>query len=287
MQPAHPLYPIGIVGTGRVACALATTLAGAGQLAIWGRDSGKAQELAAQVNGQACVSPDTMLDSCKTVILAVADDALEPLIVQFGCGEALSNPPLVCHVSGRSGAALLEPLRKRGALTAAIHPAMTFTGDPQAERERMIGARFAVTAPDPAAREAAHALVALLGGAAVDVAEEHRALYHAALSHAANHLVTLLSGAQDMLRASGISEPSPLLAPLIRAALENTLAKGFEALSGPLLRGDSGTIEGHLKAIAENSPRQLPAYRAMASATLDELERQGREPDAALRARLT
>ncbi len=122
---------------------------------------------------------------------------------------------------------------------------------------------------------------------AVEIAEGHRALYHAALSHAANHLVTLLSGASDALRAAGADKPGALLAPLVRAALENSLARGFDALSGPLLRGDGDMIARHLAALARDCPGLLPAYRAMALATLDGLARAGKNPPPELRALVT
>jgi predicted short-subunit dehydrogenase-like oxidoreductase (DUF2520 family) len=105
--------------------------------------------------------------------------------------------------------------------------------------------------------------------------EQHRTLYHAALCHAANHLVTLLAGASGALATAGVGDPQALLAPLVRAALDNSLDRGFAALSGPLLRGDRDTIADHLAALAQDDPALLPAYRAMALATLDAMERTG------------
>ena len=137
----------------------------------------------------------------------------------------------------------------------------------------MAGARFAITAAAGEAIERARQIVASLGGVAVEIAEDRRALYHAALCHASNHLVTLISGAAGGLKDAGVDDPATLLAPLVRAALENGLAHGFAGLSGPLLRGDARTIGDHLAALADDSPALLPAYRAMARATLDELER--------------
>jgi predicted short-subunit dehydrogenase-like oxidoreductase (DUF2520 family) len=147
----------------------------------------------------------------------------------------------------------------------------------------MAGARFAVTASSDLALALAHKVVACLKGVAVDIPEAQRALYHAALCHAANHLVTLMAGSQRALAAAGVEEPSALLAPLVRAALENSLAHGFAALSGPLLRGDGQTIGNHLVALAQDCPEMAPAYRAMALATLDELGRDDRDLRATLR----
>ena len=236
-----------------------------------GRNPDHAAAAVEAIGRAQAVALSTSLSShCDLILLAVADDALPAVIAD------LATMPLsatICHVSGRSGAALLDPLRAQGATTAAVHPAMTFTGDPAAEVARMQGARFAITGADAPAIAAARRLVALLGGVAVEVAEEHRALYHAALCHAANHLVTLIAGASDALVAAGVAEPGALLAPLVRAALDNSLDRGIDALSGPLLRGDRQTIGNHLTALRAHAPELLPAYRAMAIATLDALGR--------------
>lgn len=280
----HPAYrQIGLIGTGRVARALGLGLAphSAAPILVQGRNPDHAAAAVTAIGRAQAVALSTSLSSnCDLILLAVADDALPAVIAD------LATMPLsatICHVSGRSGAALLDPLRAQGAITAAVHPAMTFTGDPAAEVARMQGARFAITGADAPSIAAARKLVALLGGVAVEVAEEHRALYHAALCHAANHLVTLIVGASDALTAAGVVEPGALLAPLVRAALDNSLDRGIDALSGPLLRGDRQTIGNHLTALNAHAPELLPAYRAMALATLDALDRD----EAALRSDLS
>jgi predicted short-subunit dehydrogenase-like oxidoreductase (DUF2520 family) len=96
----------------------------------------------------------------------------------------------------------------------------------------------------------------------------------------------LLDGSFGALRSAGVDDPAALLAPLVRAALENSLAQGFAALSGPLLRGDGETIVRHLAALADHSPELLPAYRAMALATLDAIARSGASVSPDLRAGL-
>lgn len=273
MAGAAPFRQIGIVGTGRVAAALGVALArqSASPIRLWGRDAGKA-DAAVAVIGRAEVLADieAVARTCDLIVLAVSDDALAPCIAALATVSAIDGA-LAFHVSGRSGVALLTPLAAQGWRTAAIHPAMTFTGDPQAEVRRMHGASFAVTGSTEEARAQARALVERLGGIAVDVAEEARPLYHAALCHGANHLVTLISGACDALARAGVGEPAALLAPLVRAALENSLDKGMAGLSGPLLRGDVDTIGKHLTALRADCPALLPAYRAMGVATLDAL----------------
>ena len=276
----------GIIGAGRVAQALALALrqrASAPPL-LWGRSPEKAHNAAAGVGAVAEPDLDRLVAECDVIAVAVADDALTDVVSRLAVALPAGHSPFIFHVSGRSGAAALEPLGKAGAMTAAIHPAMTFTGDPESEVGRMAGARFAITAPTGEAIERARNIVASLGGIAVEIAEEGRALYHAALCHASNHLVTLVSGAARGLKDAGVDDPGALLAPLVRAALENSLAHGFAGLSGPLLRGDAQTIGDHLATLATDSPALLPAYVAMARATLDELERRETSPSARLTA---
>lgn len=282
-------HQFGIVGAGRVAQALALGLAGHSiePPLMWGRSLEKLGAASAATGGEVAVSLDRLADDCDVIAIAVSDDAIASLVGELARELATDRAPFVFHVSGQSGAAILEPLRARGALTAAIHPAMTFTGQPGREVAQMAKARFAVTGSSTRATEQARDVVALFGGISIEIAEAQRPLYHAALCHASNHLVTLLSGASHALVRAGVDDPASLLAPLVRAALQNSLDRGFDALSGPLLRGDARTIEGHLAALAADCPELLPAYRAMARATVDELERTGAGIDlAALRGRL-
>lgn len=160
---------IGIAGSGRVARAMALALAprSAAPVLIWGRSPGRVHEAAATVGGTVAENCADLTASCDLIVIAVADAALAEVAV--GLAEALAGTePFVCHVSGGSGAAILAPLAGRGALTAAVHPAMTFTGDPAQEAGRMAGACFAITATDGEALAEARTLVALLGGVADD-----------------------------------------------------------------------------------------------------------------------
>ncbi|PNU06727.1 Rossmann-like and DUF2520 domain-containing protein [Novosphingobium guangzhouense] len=261
---------IGIVGTGRVARAFALALRGrsAAPIMLWGRSP----QRVAQVSGEVaqCTAADTLnmlTAACDLIVIAIADGAIAGIVAAMK--QAPPKPgAFVCHVSGGSGIAPLVDLQSTEVLTAAVHPAMTFTGNPAFEVSRMAEACFAVTASSDRAMAISLALVDALGGKAVEVTEDHRPLYHAALCHAANHLVTLVAGASQALTAAGVTDPGTFLAPLVRAALENTLEQGIAALSGPVLRGDADTIRSHLHAIAHDVPSLMAPYKAMAQATL-------------------
>jgi predicted short-subunit dehydrogenase-like oxidoreductase (DUF2520 family) len=108
------------------------------------------------------------------------------------------------------------------------------------------------------------------------VAEEQRSLYHAGLAHGANHLVTLVAQAMELLSAAGADDPAAILRPLLGAALDNALAEGDAALTGPIVRGDVNTVRAHLAEIAAAAPDTLPSYLALARATLDRVVTDGR-----------
>ena len=279
----------GVIGAGRVAQTLALGLAGHSiePPLMWGRSMEKLGAASATTGSEVAVSLDRLASDCDVIAIAVSDDAIFSIVEDLARELAADSATFVFHVSGSSGAAILELIRAGGALTAAIHPAMTFTGHPEREVVRMAEARFAITGSSEEANERARGIVAMLGGVSVEIAEAQRTLYHAALCHASNHMVTLLAGASQALVRAGVDDPAALIAPLACAALENSLDRGFGALSGPLLRGDVRTIESHLAVLAADCSELLPAYRALALATVDELERTGADVDlAALRDRL-
>jgi predicted short-subunit dehydrogenase-like oxidoreductase (DUF2520 family) len=187
---------------------------------------------------------------------------------------ALAEDQIVAHTSGAHGLAVLGGIRG-----FALHPAMTFTGD-VTDLGRLPGTAFGLTAPADL-RPLAARLVTDLGGIPEWVAEDARPLYHAALAHGANHLVTLVNEAADLLRAAGIERPDLVLSPLLHAALDNALRLGDAALTGPVSRGDAGTVAKHLERMPAES---VPAYLALARRTADRAIASGRlrPQDAAL-----
>jgi predicted short-subunit dehydrogenase-like oxidoreductase (DUF2520 family) len=109
-----------------------------------------------------------------------------------------------------------------------------------------------------------------MGAEPVVVSEQMRPLYHAALAHGANHLVTLVAQALDLLAGAGVENGARVLAPLLSAALDNALRQGDAALTGPVARGDAGTVTAHLAAIEAAGVADAPgSYRALARATAD------------------
>jgi predicted short-subunit dehydrogenase-like oxidoreductase (DUF2520 family) len=151
---------------------------------------------------------------------------------------------------------------------------MTFAGRPE-DVDRLSGAAFGVTSLDEL-RPVAESLVLEMGGEPVWVPESARALYHASLTIASNHLVTLVNDSLSLLSGAGVAEPARLAAPLLSASLDNVLRLGDGALTGPVSRGDIATVAAHLDTLHRSAPDVLPAYVAMARRTAERALASGR-----------
>ena len=265
---SHPArLRVGIVGAGRVGAVLGAALRRAGHeiAGVYAVSAASRDRAADLLPGVPVVDLPTAVAGMDLVLLAVPDDVLGDLVAGLAATNTWEAGQLVAHTSGRDGVAVLEPVRAAYALPLALHPAMTFTGTAM-DLERLADCVFGVTAPE-GLRELAMALVLDMGGTPVWIAEEMRVTYHAALAHGANHLVTLIAQAMEVLAAAGVEHPDRALGPLVRAALDNALRLRDAALTGPVARGDVGTVERHLAALEALAPQVKDTYVALARAT--------------------
>jgi predicted short-subunit dehydrogenase-like oxidoreductase (DUF2520 family) len=268
---------VGVVGAGRVGAVLAAALRAAGHdvAAAAGDSDASRRRIAHLLPGVPRRKPTAVSRDCDLLLLTVPDDMLSNVVSMLAASGAIREGQYVAHTSGRHGLAVLEPARALGAKVLALHPAMTFTGT-EVDLPRLVGCSFGVTADEPDAVALTKRLVADLEGTLVWVPEERRALYHAGLAHGANHLVTLVTQAMELVRESGAADPAATLRPLLTAALENALTMGDDALTGPIVRGDVETVRAHLRSIAATRPGTLPSYVALARATANTAVLDGR-----------
>ncbi|HEX2267689.1 MAG TPA: DUF2520 domain-containing protein [Actinomycetota bacterium] len=135
--------------------------------------------------------------------------------------------------------------------------------------DRFPGSSVAITARTEEALSIAETLATDAGGVPFRLAEHMKPLYHAAAVFCANYLVTVEAVAEELFRIAGLAEPVPRFAPLATAVLDRILAEGpANALTGPAVRGDVGTVRRNLKALAEHSPGAVPAYVDLARLAL-------------------
>ncbi len=267
---------VGVIGAGRVGAVLASALRSHGHqiVSVAGESDASLRRIHDLLPGVLVEKPTAVARSCDVLLLTVPDDMLENVVTQLAASGALHAGQYVVHTSGSHGLRVLEPARLVGARPVALHPAMTFTGSGR-DLDRLPECVFGVTA-GPAERDWVEQVVGELGGDVMWVAEEHRSLYHAGLAHGANHLVTLVSQAMELLGRAGADDPAAILRPLLEASLDNALTDGDAALTGPIVRGDVNTVRAHLAEIAATAPDTLASYVALAHDTLDRVVTDGR-----------
>ena len=189
--------------------------------------------------------------NAEIVLLAVPDGQVENAAALIAPGR------LVGHCSGATTLDVLEPHE-----AFSLHPLMTVTGTDA----RFDGAGCVIAGSTEHALGMAAALARTLGMRAAVVADEDRALYHAAASMASNYLVTLLGAAERMAETVGVDRT--LLVPLVRAAVDNWADGGAaRALTGPIVRGDELTIKRQRAAVASGTPDLLAVWDALATET--------------------
>jgi predicted short-subunit dehydrogenase-like oxidoreductase (DUF2520 family) len=267
---------VGVVGVGRVGSALGTALARAGHEVVAASavsDASRARA-ARLLPGAEIMPPDETVAVSELVLIAVPDDTLRSLVAGLADTGVWRPGQLVAHTSGAHGIGVLDPAAARGVLALALHPVMTFAGRPE-DLDRLDGAPFGVTSLDEV-RPVAESLVLEMGGEPVWVPENARARYHAALSVASNHLVTLVNDALTLLEGAGVGEPARLVAPLLSASLDNVLRLGDAALTGPVSRGDVETVRRHVATLRTDAPETLASYLALARRTAVRAHESGR-----------
>lgn len=263
----HPR--IGFVGAGRVANALGVVFARAGWpvSAVATRDpSNAARFLELVPHAHAVPSIAAVTEDVDLIFVTVPDDAIADVAAELRlyAGQA------AVHTSGALDAGVLEPARAAGTQLGSFHPMVAFASQEAAERS-LPGATIAV--------EGDAELVALLGQLATDIGAQPvrlpptgKTAYHAAAVLAGGGVIGLLDGVAEVARGAGLDEAGALAiyVPLIRQALSNAEAMGIgEALTGPFVRGDAGTVRNHLEAMRRLAPGAVEMYRATAARELD------------------
>lgn len=219
------------------------------------------------------------------LFLTVPDAVILPLAQQLAEEVGFHPGQIVIHCAGVHGLEVLQPAAKQGALTAALHPIFSFLGTPS-DLPLINGVSWAITTEERY-QHFFSALVLELEGQPFTLAAQDRALYHALLTHGANHLNTLVNQCVKGLTALGLENSTTALAPLLEVSLQRALQLGVEGLTGPASRGDAATIAAHMRALKilqtadnplqpSNTPNLLESYQALAKATAQQCYQRGK-----------
>jgi predicted short-subunit dehydrogenase-like oxidoreductase (DUF2520 family) len=201
------------------------------------------------------------LAGAAVVLLAVPDAQVTPVAERLAATGALGAAHVVLHLSGLLDRRALAPLASCGAALGSWHPLQTFRDD-----EGTLQGVPAVVEGDPAARAAAHDLAVAVGMTPVlEIGAQAKPTYHAAAVFASNYLVVLAAIAERLGREAGLATSWRLFLPLMRRTLEYLEHHDPAAsLTGPIRRGDVGTVETHLQALEPDVARLYAALAAEA-----------------------
>jgi predicted short-subunit dehydrogenase-like oxidoreductase (DUF2520 family) len=203
------------------------------------------------------------------VIIGVPDDLIAPVCSEVAERGGFGPNQQVLHLSGSVELEALSAARERGAEVLSLHPLQTFP-TVRDGIERLPGSAIAVTAHTVTGFTVGETLARVVGGRPFRLNDEVKPLYHAAAVFCSNYLVVVEAVAERLFRLAGLEDPVSLFGPLARSTLDTTLARGpREALTGPAVRGDVGTVARNLEALVASSPPAVTPYVALATAAAD------------------
>ena len=263
---------IAIIGLGKVGTAAGFLLRSAGYaiVAIASRSASSIEQALPYTGGEAFFSLSEAASRAECILITVGDDVIAPVCKEIAGGGGIKPNNKVIHTSGAGGLDLLDAARRAGAHVASIHPIQSFA-DVKGAIESIPGSTFGITADDEI-KDWSAKMVRDLGGIPFFVPEAAKPLYHAAACMASNYLVTLMHTVEAIYSSLGLTGEEAIQAfwPLVKGTIKNIETKGtILSLTGPISRGDVGTIEKHLQALREKLPAFLPAYCAMGILTVD------------------
>lgn len=269
---------MGFIGAGTVGTAMAVRLSQRGYrvVAAASRTFASAERLASAVGGcRALRHLQEVADSADFVFITTPDAAIGQVAGQL----KWHSGQYVCHCSGADSLDVLSPVERSGAIPGGFHPLQTFAGVAQAI-ENLPGSTFGIEAGEPLLSVLKH-MANDLHGSWVVLGAGDKVLYHAAAVISCNYLVTLVKMATDLWQTFGVPPARAVeaLMPLLRGTLNNLASIGLPgALTGPIARGDAGTVEKHLRALGRSAPHLLTAYRELGMQTIPIAVARGRCP---------
>lgn len=253
-----------LVGPGRAGLSLGIALVEKGHTAVGvlGRDPGRAKAGARRLDSSR-LSWEAPLPEADLAIVAVRDDAITEVAGRLA--PQARRVRAAVHLSGLTPASALQAMAGAGVTVGAFHPLQTLP-DPTEGAAALSGAWVAVTAEDPWLQGFLENLARSIGMRPFVLEDERRALYHAAAAASSNYLITALAIAEELFTRAGV--PFDAAGPLVEAVSANAFRLGpRQALTGPIARGDVGTVRGHLEAVQQWAPELVADFRSFARAT--------------------
>jgi predicted short-subunit dehydrogenase-like oxidoreductase (DUF2520 family) len=263
-------HKFAIIGTGMVGTAIGFLLKKAGYrvTAVCDQSATALKRALPYTGGNTFRKPQDVLPHADYVLITTPDDAISSSCRELALSPEIKNK-FIFHMSGAGGLDLLEAAKNGGALTASIHPLQSFSSIEQAIKI-LPGSYFGVTA-DKKTLSTAKNIIRSIGGIPIIISADQKPLYHAAACFASNYLVSLMNIVESISTSIGISPKDARKAylPLVYGSLKNIETSGsISSLTGPIARGDCGTVEKHIKAIRKKTPQYSSVYSSLGLLTV-------------------
>jgi predicted short-subunit dehydrogenase-like oxidoreductase (DUF2520 family) len=266
-----PYYNFAIIGMGVVGTAIGHLLNKAGHkvVAICDKSTESLDNALLYTGGKTYLSACKSITDADCVLITTPDDLILKICKEISRSKIIAGK-FVFHMSGAGGLDLLEPAKKSGAFIASIHPVQSFSSIDNAIKN-IPSSVFGITA-EKKAEKTAKQIVTDLCGIPFSISARQKPLYHAAACFASNYLVSLLYAVESIYRSVGINKTNAQRAylPLVYGTLQNIEKSGsVQALTGPISRGDSGTVQKHINALKNSLPQYLPLYTELGLLTTE------------------
>jgi predicted short-subunit dehydrogenase-like oxidoreductase (DUF2520 family) len=259
---------IGFIGAGTTGTALASRLDQQGFIisAVNSRTPTSAERLASRVqNCKVFPSAQEVADNTQLIFITTPDD----VISKIADSVIWHDKQYIVHCSGVHSIDIMATAKKYSTLTGCFHPLQTFADIEQAFNN-LPGSTFALEADEPLLSILKEMAIALRGDWVI-LKPGDKALYHTAAVFACNYLVTLVKLATDLWNDFGIPQEQAIkaLLPLLRGTLQNIQNIGLpNCLTGPIARGDLGTVSKHLSTLATENKTVLQSYKLLGLNTI-------------------
>ncbi|MDX2128419.1 MAG: DUF2520 domain-containing protein [Chloroherpetonaceae bacterium] len=268
-------YRIALVGTGALGSQLALVLHQLGFSidCLINRTLDDALELSRKIKTK--VISDQVEDIPKAInllLIAVQDSKIPEVVKQYAEHNHNLKHLTVVHFSGALTTDVLLPLGRRGALTLSMHPYQTFTKKILPNYPEKFKCYYGLQSDEEEGIEFGKFLAHQFGGKILILPKEAKTLYHISSVMLSNYMVTLTSVASELFAALGTPqrEAFKVFEPIMRSMLDNLRdsERIWDALSGPIERGDVATVKRHLAELSEQMPHLISVYAAMAMETV-------------------
>ncbi len=271
LESSKQKYPRGftIIGTGRVGSALAQQLYQKGYIirSLFNRTRTNCEKIAGLTETRSTgIFPKSGDELGDLVFLSLPDDQIVDYVQQVK--EKLPDPGRSAwvHTSGGTPTGILQPLADSGAAVASFHPVQTFNGK---NHETAFERTYVTLNGNEGLCNDLKQIVRELGGRPLVVDNHQKMAIHLAAVFVCNYYAPLFAASRQILRDNGVEvRSSDLFEPIVRQSVEGLLYNSpADVLTGPVVRGDAGTIKQHL-GVLKKSPQWERIYRELGMVTL-------------------